>query len=159
MTIVFVERAQSNDSHFIPSNDSHSIAYVYSHFGSTAFSQPLGSTSKKSMTKKKTFSLALTAPGNNKKSKTSPVPKVCDLTRCVEQIPFQAPPDIVNQFKGTQVVFAFDIETHDIIRENASAWLCGHHGFPTRVSQSTMKSLRVIQIGWASRTNSTYDTR
>ena len=101
------------------------------------------------MATKKTFCLELAAPGNNKKSKTSPVPRVCDLTRCVEQIPFQAPPDIVNQFKGTQVVFAFDIETHDIIRENASAWLCGHHGFPTRVSQSTMKSLRVIQIGWA----------
>ena len=101
------------------------------------------------MTTKNTFSLELTAPGNNKKSKTSPVPKVCDLTRCVEQIPFQAPPDIVNQFKGTQTVFAFDIETHDIIRENASAWLCGHHGFPARVSQPTMESLRVIQIGWA----------
>ena len=75
------------------------------------------------MKTKKTFCLELTAPGNNKKSKTSPVPRVCDLKRCVEQIPFQASPDILNQFKGTQVVFAFDIETHDIIRENASAWL------------------------------------
>ena len=101
------------------------------------------------MTTKKTFCLELTAPSNNKKSKTSPVPKVCDLTRCVEQVSFPAPPDIVNQFKGTQMVFAFDIETHDIIRKNTSAWLCGHHGFPNRVSQSTVKSLRVTQIGWA----------
>ena len=77
------------------------------------------------------------------------MPRVCDLTRCVEQVPFQAPPDIVNQFKGTQTVFAFDIETHDIIRENTRAWLCGHFGFPARVLPSTMESLRLIQIGWA----------
>ena len=102
-----------------------------------------------SMKTKKTFCLELTAQGNNKKSKTSPVPRVCDLSRRAEQIPFQAPPAIVNQFKGTQMVFAFDIETHDIIRENTRAWLCGHYGFPARVLPSTMESLRVIQIAWA----------
>ena len=101
------------------------------------------------MTTKKTFCLELAAPSNNIKGKTSPVPRVGDLTRCAEQIQFQAPPDIVNQFKGTQMVFAFDIETHDIIRENTRAWLCGHYGFPSRVLQSTMQSLRLIQIGWA----------
>ena len=47
------------------------------------------------------------------------------------------------------MVFAFDIETHDIIRENTRAWLCGHYGFPARVLPSTMESLRLIQIGWA----------
>ena len=67
----------------------------------------------------------------------------------MEQVPLQASSAVVSQFQGTQLVFAFDIETDDIIRENASAWLCGHHGFPTRVSQSTMESLRIIQIGWA----------
>ena len=88
-------------------------------------------------------------PGNNKKSKTSPVPRVCDLIKKVEQGPFLAPPAIVKQFKGTQMVFTFDIETHDIIRENTRAWLCGHFGFPARVLPSTMESLRLIQIGWA----------
>ena len=47
------------------------------------------------------------------------------------------------------MVFAFDIETHDIIRENTRAWLCGHYGFSARVLPSTMESLRLIQIGWA----------
>ena len=77
------------------------------------------------------------------------MPRVCDLIKKVEQVPFLAPPAIVKRFKGAQMVFAFDIETHDIIRENTRAWLCGHYGFPARVLQSTMQSLRLIQIGWA----------
>ena len=87
--------------------------------------------------------------GNNKKRKTFPVPRMCDLSKIVKDVPFQAPPALVNQFKSTQRAFALDIEIHDIIHENTRAWLCGHYGFPARVLPSTMESLRVIQIAWA----------
>ena len=50
---------------------------------------------------------------------------------------------------ASQPVERHKLETHDVIREKARAWLCGHYGFPARVLQSTMQSLRLIQIGWA----------
>ena len=97
---------------------------------------------------KNKFSVELAVSGNNKKRKTTPVPLVRDLSSSVEQLPVQPTSAILNQFKDVQLIFAFDLETHDIIRENASAWRNGPHGFQTRVSNSTLESLRIIQIGW-----------
>ena len=101
------------------------------------------------MAPKNKFAVELAVSANNKKRKTTPVPLVRDLSSSVEQLPVQPTSAILNQFKDIQLIFAFDLETHDIIRENASAWRNGQHGFQTRVSNSTLESLRIIQIGWA----------
>lgn len=103
------------------------------------------------MAPKNKFAVELAVSANNKKRKTTPVPLVRDLSSSssVEQLPVQPTSDILNQFKDAHLIFAFDLETHDIIRESASAWRNGQHGFQTRVSNSTLKSLRIIQIGWA----------
>ena len=99
------------------------------------------------MATKRKFSLEMVA--SKKKTQSHGVPSVRNLPDKQDHVPVDVPPEVATNFKNTTLAFAFDIETHDIIRENASAWIKGQHGFPARVSKNTIESLRIIQIGWA----------
>ena len=99
------------------------------------------------MAAKRKFSLDMVASGA-KQAIGKGTPRVRDL-ELRDQHEGDVPKTIVDNFTGTKIVYAFDIETHDIIQENTSALLNGQYGFPARVPQSTIESLRIIQIGWA----------
>ena len=59
------------------------------------------------------------------------------------------PDSLTEKLTGATALLAFDIETHDIIRENTTSWVIGQYGFSARVGPKTIESLRVVQIGWA----------
>ena len=75
------------------------------------------------------------------------VPRASELaaTPSVDNLP----DSLAVKFAGAKALLAFDLETHDIIRENTSSWVTGQFGFPARVGPRTVDSLRAVQIGWA----------
>ena len=75
------------------------------------------------------------------------IPKASELaaTPSVDSLP----DSLAAKFAGATTLLAFDLETHDLIRENASTWIKGQYGFPAMVGPRTIESLRVVQIGWA----------
>ena len=75
------------------------------------------------------------------------IPKARELGAI--SLPDTLPNSLATKFDGVSTFFAFDIETHDIIREETRVWSVGKYGFQSRVGSQTLETLRIVQIGWA----------
>ena len=59
------------------------------------------------------------------------------------------PRNIAQRFQGLNAILAFDIETHDKVKEKVSIWTLGKYGCQARVRPHTAHSLRIVQVDWA----------
>ena len=82
------------------------------------------------------------------KAKAAKVTEVRNLS--VSRPPLApAPVDVLSKLHHCDMLFAIDVETHELVQEKTSSWTQGQFGFKARVGTSTLRSLRVVQLGWA----------
>ena len=85
---------------------------------------------------------------NRPKAKAAKVTKVRNLS--VSRPPLApAPVDVLSKLHHCDMLFAIDVETHELVQEKTSSWTKGQFGFKARVGTSTLQTLRVVQLGWA----------
>ena len=100
------------------------------------------------------FNMSLVAKTNKRNStgeaRVPKIPKVSELPDAdkLAQV-VTLPRNIAQRFQGLDAILAFDIETHDKVKEKVSIWTLGKYGCQARVSPHTLHSLRIVQIGWA----------
>ena len=82
------------------------------------------------------------------KAKAARVTKVRNLS--VGRPPLApAPLDVLNKLHHCDMLFAIDVKTHEVVQEKTSSWNQGQFGYKVHVSTSPLRSLRVVQLGWA----------
>ena len=59
------------------------------------------------------------------------------------------PPGVREKFKKCELIVAIDVETHMLVQEGTKNWVPGQFGFKARVGETSLSSLRIVQLGWA----------
>ena len=57
------------------------------------------------------------------------------------------PPAVAENLAGAELLIGIDVETHDLISGNTN-WRPGQFGFLTKVTDDTLNTLRIVQLGW-----------